>query len=110
MRRTPAHGALPTATRLCSFSIREWLAPPKTLSMVWLSLLDTNTCCLRGLIGGHQELSSLAPTNTTLRPVGAVPDPTFNNLPWYRTWVRRQVRNQPGRMLLSLPDEDLKDG
>ncbi|KAK3936098.1 hypothetical protein QBC46DRAFT_37155 [Diplogelasinospora grovesii] len=32
------------------------------------------------------------------------PDATFDDLPWYRWWVLQQVRNQPQRLLLSLPD------
>ncbi|SPQ20351.1 11a72daa-7430-4ec6-84bf-c98699d6a118 [Thermothielavioides terrestris] len=31
-------------------------------------------------------------------------DPTFDKLPWYRAWVLQQVRSQPQRLLLSLPD------
>ncbi|KAM4066811.1 hypothetical protein HRG_000832 [Hirsutella rhossiliensis] len=36
--------------------------------------------------------------------VQITPDPTFDDAPWYRWWVLQQVRNQPQRLLLSLPD------
>jgi hypothetical protein len=34
-------------------------------------------------------------------------DPTFTDLPWYRWWLKEQIRNQPQRLLLSLPGLNL---
>lgn len=41
------------------------------------------------------------------RTAGSVesgPNLTFTNLPWYRWWLYQQVRSQPPRLLLSLPN------
>ncbi|KAF4459096.1 dipeptidyl peptidase III [Fusarium albosuccineum] len=48
-------------------------------------------------------MSLLASTTTTC-PVETVPDPTFADLPWYRCWLYHQIRNQPQRLLLALPN------
>lgn len=48
-------------------------------------------------------MSSRAWTNTS-SPIEADPDPTFADLPWYRWWLYQQIRSQPQRLLLGLPN------
>ncbi|RYP80985.1 hypothetical protein DL770_006030 [Monosporascus sp. CRB-9-2] len=49
------------------------------------------------------EMSLLASRGKT-SPVEAGPDPTFADLRWYRWWVYQQIRSQPQRLLLALPN------
>lgn len=47
--------------------------------------------------------------SSTVRPPQASSDPTFDELPWYRCWVLQQIRKQPERFFLSLPDFNLNN-
>ncbi|KAH6887139.1 hypothetical protein B0T10DRAFT_490750 [Thelonectria olida] len=51
----------------------------------------------------YLEMSSRGCTSTT-SPLEADPDPTFGDLPWYRCWLYQQIRGQPQRLLLALPN------
>ena len=47
---------------------------------------------------------SLLASSTITSPVDAIPDPNFADLPWYRWWLYRQIRSQPQRLFLALPN------
>ncbi|RKK17491.1 hypothetical protein BFJ66_g1036 [Fusarium oxysporum f. sp. cepae] len=49
------------------------------------------------------EMTLLACTSTT-RPVEAVRDPIFTELPWYRWWLYQQIQSQPQHLWLALPN------
>jgi hypothetical protein len=51
----------------------------------------------------YPEMSLLASASTT-SPVKASSDPTLVDLPWYRSWLYQQVRSQPQRLFLALPN------
>ncbi|KAH7175753.1 hypothetical protein EDB81DRAFT_633955 [Dactylonectria macrodidyma] len=54
-------------------------------------------------------MSSRAWTSTA-GPIEADPDPTFADLPWYRWWLSQQIRSQPQRLLLALPNMECDEG
>ncbi|RYP55900.1 hypothetical protein DL771_012276 [Monosporascus sp. 5C6A] len=47
---------------------------------------------------------SLLDLRGTTSPVEAGPDPTFADLPWYRWWLYQQIRSQPQRLPLAVPN------
>ncbi len=58
------------------------------------------------------ELGSLTratSTPTAMATAQRIPDPTFDDLPWYRWWVLQQLSFQPQRPLLCLPTNNKCD-
>lgn len=51
-------------------------------------------------------MSALTSTNTTNPGGQADADPTFHELPWYGSWLKRQIGGQPQRLFLALPNMD----
>lgn len=52
----------------------------------------------------ESQTSSIKGTTIKFATIQPIPDRTFVELSWYRWWVLQQLRNQPQRPLLCLPD------
>lgn len=55
-------------------------------------------------------MSETSEISTMVDSIGADPDPALTDLPWYRWWLLQQIRSQPQRLLLSLPDMKCDEG